>query len=155
MAIFEEQPDNKRGLYEQVILDHNRNPRNFHELSDATCHAEGYNALCGDQFTIYLKLDTDKRIVEATFTGTGCAISKSSASMMTQAIKGKTQKEAEALFIQFHRMVTSDPVFPSDLGKLEALRGVREYPVRVKCATLAWHTMMAALTGEGKPISTE
>jgi nitrogen fixation protein NifU and related proteins len=147
----------KRTLYEQVILDHNRNPRNFCEMKDATCQAEGYNAICGDQFTIYLKMEDD-RIMEVSFKGCGCAISKSSASLMTTILKGKTKKEAEALFTRFHRMVTSDPSAAApidDLGKLEVMCGVREYPIRVKCATLAWHTMLAALEGKSDTVSTE
>ena len=137
----------KRTLYEQVILDHNKNPRNCRAMSNASCASEGFNALCGDQFTVFLKLEDDK-IVDVSFQGCGCAISKSSASIMTTVLKGKTKAEAEALFQRFHEMVTSEPDAPApggDLGKLEVFCGVREYPVRVKCATLAWHTMIAAL----------
>lgn len=137
----------RRTLYEQVILDHNKNPRNFCPMPDATCEAKGYNALCGDQFTVYLKV-VDGKIEQVTFEGCGCAISKSSASLMTQALRGKTTEEAKTLFERFHKMVTSDPAEPApidDVGKLKVLCGVREYPVRVKCATLAWHTMLAAL----------
>lgn len=147
----------KRALYEQVILDHNKKPRNFEKLADATHEAEGYNALCGDQFTIYLKMDGD-RIDEVTFHGAGCAISKSSASVMTTLLKGKTRKEAEELFKRFHSLVTSTPDTPvdeSNLGKLMVFSGVREYPVRIKCATLPWHTMLAALDGKKEKISTE
>lgn len=147
----------KRTLYEQVILDHNKNPRNCRRMEQATCHCDGYNPLCGDQFTVYLKLEDD-RIVDVSFEGCGCAISKSSASLMTLALKGKTKKEAEALFVRFHQMVTAEPDAPEpgkELGKLEVFCGVREYPVRVKCATLAWHTMLAALDDKGKPVSTE
>jgi nitrogen fixation protein NifU and related proteins len=148
----------KRTLYEQVILDHNKNPRNFCEMENPSCEARGYNALCGDQFTIYLKID-DGKISEVTFQGCGCAISKSSASLMTLALKGKTREEAQALFDRFHNMVTSEPSDPADienLGKLQVLCGVREYPVRVKCATLAWHTMLAALQGKkDSAVSTE
>jgi nitrogen fixation protein NifU and related proteins len=137
-------------LYQEVILDHNRRPRNFHKLADASHQAEGYNPLCGDRLTLYLKLEGD-RISDAAFEGAGCAISKASASMMTDAIKGQTVPDARALFERFHRMVTT----PSDqrvddLGKLSALAGVREFPVRVKCASLAWHTFKAALDGKQK-----
>lgn len=137
----------KRTLYEQVIIDHNKNPRNFGELPHPTCQAQGYNALCGDQFTVYLRLEDD-RISEVSFKGCGCAISKSSASLMTLALRGKTIAEARELFARFHDMITSEPGQPipaEQLGKLQVLCGVREYPVRVKCATLAWHTMLAAL----------
>lgn len=123
----------------------------------ADCKAEGFNPLCGDQFTIYLKFDGDL-ITDVSFKGCGCAISKSSASIMTTLLKGKTRKEAEALFTRFHNLVTSDPSTPADvkaLGKLAVFCGVREYPVRIKCATLAWHTMLAALDGKGDPITTE
>lgn len=147
----------KRALYEQVILDHNKKPRNFEKLADATHEAQGYNALCGDQFTIFLKMDGD-RIVDVSFHGAGCAISKSSASVMTTLVKGKTRREAEALFKRFHTMVTSEPCEPveeHDLGKLMVFSGVREYPVRIKCATLPWHTLLAALDGKKAPVSTE
>ncbi len=147
----------KRALYEQVILDHNKTPRNFEKLSGATHEAQGYNALCGDQFTIFLKMDGDK-IVEACFHGAGCAISKSSASVMTTLVKGKTRKEAEDLFRRFHGMVTSppeEPVHETDLGKLMVFSGVREYPVRIKCATLPWHTLLAALDKKPGDVSTE
>ncbi len=140
----------KRTLYEQVILDHNKNPRNCRQMENASCASEGFNALCGDKFTVFMKLEDDK-IVDVSFQGCGCAISKSSASIMTTVLKGKTKAEAEAIFARFHEMVTSEPDAPlpaDDLGKLEVFCGVREYPVRVKCATLAWHTMLAALEGK-------
>ncbi|HOE67176.1 MAG TPA: SUF system NifU family Fe-S cluster assembly protein [Candidatus Hydrogenedentes bacterium] len=146
-----------RALYEQVILEHNKSPRNFREMTCADCKADGFNPLCGDQFTIYLKFEDDK-IVDVSFKGCGCAISKSSASIMTTLLKGKTKKEAESLFVKFHALVTSEPDAPvnaEDLGRLAVFCGVREYPVRIKCATLAWHTMLAALDGKGDPISTE
>lgn len=146
-----------RALYEQVILEHNKSPRNFHEMEDATRTAEGMNPLCGDQFTVYLKLDGDK-IADVSFHGAGCAISKSSASVMTTLLKGKTMKEAEALFVKFHKMITSDPETPLDdeaLGKLAVFGGVRAYPVRIKCATLAWHAMLAAIDAKNDPVSTE
>ncbi len=135
-------------LYQEVILDHNRRPRNFHALSDASHRAEGYNPLCGDRLTLYLKLDGDT-IEDVAFEGAGCAISKASASMMTDALKGRSIVEANALFDRFHQMVTTPPGEPvEDLGKLSALAGVREFPVRVKCASLAWHTLKAALNDE-------
>jgi len=135
-------------LYQEVILDHNRRPRNFHALADASHTAEGYNPLCGDRLTLYLKVD-DGVVRDVSFEGAGCAISKASASMMTDAVKGKSIVEAQALFDRFHRMVTTPPEQPvEDLGKLSALAGVREFPVRVKCASLAWHTLKAAFTNE-------
>jgi nitrogen fixation NifU-like protein len=131
-------------LYQEVILDHNRRPRNFHALADANHTAEGYNPLCGDRLTLYLKVE-DGVVTDVGFEGAGCAISKASASLMTDAVKGKSVAEAEALFERFHRMVTTPPEQPvEDLGKLSALAGVREFPVRVKCASLAWHTLKAA-----------
>lgn len=147
----------KRALYEKMILDHNKSPRNFGELHDADCEAEGYNALCGDKFTVYLKTDGEV-ISDVHFDGSGCAISKSSASVMTTLIKGKSKEEAQAIFDQFHSMVTSEPDAPLDekgLGKLMVFSGVRAYPVRIKCATLAWHTMMAALEDKDGTVSTE
>ena len=135
-------------LYQEVILDHNRRPRNFHALAGASHSAEGYNPLCGDRLTLYLKLNGDT-IEEVSFEGAGCAISKASASMMTDALKGRSVAEASALFDRFHRMVTTPPSESvEDLGKLSALAGVREFPVRVKCASLAWHTLKAALNRE-------
>ena len=135
-------------LYQEVILDHNRRPRNFHALADASHSAEGYNPLCGDRLTLYLKLNGET-IEDVSFEGAGCAISKASASLMTDALKGRSVTEANALFDRFHRMVTTPPSEPvEDLGKLSALAGVREFPVRVKCASLAWHTLRAALSNE-------
>jgi nitrogen fixation NifU-like protein len=132
-------------LYQEVILDHNRRPRNFRVLEDATHHAEGYNPLCGDRLNLFLKLDGDV-ITDVGFQGSGCAISKASASLMTDSLKGRAVKDARSLFERFHRMVTTPPdVEVEDLGKLSALAGVREFPVRVKCASLAWHTLRAAL----------
>lgn len=148
----------KRTLYEQVILDHNRKPRNYGEMPDADRRAEGYNPLCGDQFTIYLKLGDDDTIENIQFDGAGCAISKSSASVMTTLLKGKTFEEAQALFERFKKMITSEPDAALDadaLGKLMVFSGVREYPVRIKCATLAWHTMLAALEDRDNAVSTE
>ena len=135
-------------LYQEVILDHNRRPRNFHAIADASHRAEGYNPLCGDRLTVYLKVDGDV-ITNVGFEGSGCAISKASASMMTDAVKGRSVAEAEALFDRFHRMVTMPPeAAVEDLGKLTSLAGVREFPVRIKSASLAWHTLKAALAHE-------
>lgn len=138
-------------LYQQVILDHNKKPRNFHKLEAANRTAEGYNPLCGDQLKVYMDLDGDV-VRDISFEGSGCAISKASASMMTQAVKGKTREEAETLFDEFHRMVTGEmdeEAEPNHLGRLTIFSGVREFPARVKCATLSWHTMHAALKGKG------
>ena len=143
-----------RDLYQEVILDHNRRPRNFHAMSDASQTAEGYNPLCGDRLTLYLKLNGEV-ITDLSFEGSGCAISKASASMMTDAIKGRTVGEANALFDRFHRMVTTPPEQAvEDMGKLSSLAGVREFPVRVKCASLAWHTLKAAMAKQPR-VSTE
>jgi len=146
-----------RDLYQQVILDHSKRPRNFQKLPDADRTAEGHNPLCGDEIVIYLKMDGDV-IRDISFQGAGCAISKASASMMTAALKGKTRAEAEVLFGKFHDMVTGHREGDSDptgLGKLEVFCGVCEFPVRVKCASLAWHTLRAALEGKGGAVSTE
>jgi nitrogen fixation NifU-like protein len=145
-----------RDLYQEVILDHNRKPRNFGKLEDANRKAEGHNPLCGDRLTVYMDLEGD-RIKDIRFEGSGCAISKASASMMTSELKGKTVEHAEETFHRFHRMVTQEGDGDVEtLGKLAAFSGVREFPVRVKCASLPWHTMEAALHSE-KPaeISTE
>ena len=134
-------------LYQQVILDHNKKPRNFRKLESANHTAEGYNPLCGDQLTIYMNLEND-RVTDVGFEGSGCAISKASASMMTQAVKGKSKEQAENLFKEFHSMVTGELDEENEentLGNLKIFAGVREFPVRVKCATLPWHTMHAAL----------
>lgn len=137
-------------LYQEVILDHNRRPRNFRVLEHATHQAEGYNPLCGDRLSLFLTLDGDV-ITDVGFQGSGCAISKASASLMTDCVKGTAVADARALFDRFHRMVTTPPdVEVEDLGKLSALAGVREFPVRVKCASLAWHTLKAALERSGK-----
>jgi nitrogen fixation protein NifU and related proteins len=136
-------------LYQEVILDHNRRPRNFRMLDEPTRTQEGYNPLCGDRLTLYVKLEGDV-IRDVAFQGVGCAISKASASLMTDALKGKTVGEARALFDRFHEMVTSSPDLPApDLGKLSVFAGVREYPTRVKCASLPWHTLKAAVSEEG------
>jgi len=143
-------------LYQEVILDHNRRPHNFRVIADASATQEGYNPLCGDRLTLYLTLDGEV-IKDVAFQGSGCAISKASASLMTDALKGKTVAEARALFEEFHKMITSNPdTPPADLGKLSVLAGVREFPTRVKCASLAWHTMKAAVAHEtSAPVSTE
>jgi nitrogen fixation protein NifU and related proteins len=137
-------------LYQEVILDHNRRPRNFRALPGASHSAEGYNPLCGDRLTLYLKV-AGGTIEDVSFEGAGCAISKASASMMTDAIKGRSVAEANLLFDRFHRMVTTPPdQRVEDMGKLSSLAGVREFPIRVKCASLAWHTFKAALQNERK-----
>jgi nitrogen fixation NifU-like protein len=143
-------------LYQQVILDHNKNPRNFREMQDADRTAEGNNPLCGDQLKLYVKIENEI-IADISFVGSGCAISKASASMMTQAVKGKSREEAEKLFDEFHRMVTGKlnvEVEENNLGKLKVFAGVLEFPARVKCASLSWHTLHAALNNE-KSVSTE
>jgi nitrogen fixation NifU-like protein len=143
-------------LYQQVILDHNKKPRNFRKLENANHTADGYNPLCGDQLTIYLDLE-DGLVKEVGFEGSGCAISKASASMMTQAVKGKSKEQAESLFQEFHSMVTgelNEEIEENSLGNLKIFAGVREFPVRVKCATLPWHTLHAALNKQ-EQVSTE
>ncbi len=148
--------DDLRDLYQEVIFDHNRNPRNFHVMEAADRKVEGFNPLCGDRLTLFLKMDGDK-IIDASFQGSGCAISTASVSLMTEIVKGKTEAEAEALFTQFHEMTTGkeEEINLEAIGKLAVLAGVREYPARVKCATLAWHTLDAALKNEQDSISTE
>ena len=144
-------------LYQELILDHNRRPRNYGALPDANHTAKGYNPLCGDKLTIYAKLDGD-RISGLSFEGSGCAISKASASLLTDALKGKTVAEADALFGRVHAMLTApmdQDVDTESIGKLAVLSGVREFPVRVKCASLAWHTLKAALEGKSEPAKTE
>jgi nitrogen fixation NifU-like protein len=145
-----------RELYQQVILDHNKNPRNFHEMADATRHVDGYNPLCGDHYTVFVRIDGDT-IQEVSFTGNGCAISKASASVMSSTVKGKSKEEAESLFDTFHRLVTGDAssLSAADLGRLAAFSGVSEFPARVKCATLAWHTLKSALEGKDEKVTTE
>lgn len=144
-----------RDLYQEVIFDHYKKPHNFHAMADANHVAHGHNRLCGDQLTVYLHVDGDV-IRDVSFEGNGCAISTASASLMTDALKGKKIGEAEHLFEEFHHLVTHDDAEPApDLGKLEVLAGVREFPARVKCATLAWHTFQAALKDRGAPVSTE
>jgi nitrogen fixation protein NifU and related proteins len=145
-----------RDLYQEVVLDHGKRPRNFREVEGANYRAEGFNPLCGDQLTVALKLE-DGVIRDIGFQGQGCAISRASASLMTGAVKDKTREEADRLFAQVHQLVTEGPagVDEEALGKLTVLSGVSEFPARVKCASLAWHTLRAALHGQAEPVSTE
>ncbi|MBP0632352.1 MULTISPECIES: Fe-S cluster assembly sulfur transfer protein SufU [unclassified Cupriavidus] len=144
-----------RNLYQEVVVDHSRSPRNFGRLAAANRSAEGFNPLCGDRLTLYLRI-RDGVIEDASFEGSGCAIFTASASLMTETLKGKTEAQARALFSDFHALVTAVPERAGvPMGKLEVLAGVREFPARVKCATLAWHTMQAALENSGRPVSTE
>jgi nitrogen fixation NifU-like protein len=146
-----------RDLYQEVVLDHGKRPRNFGELPDANHTAEGFNPLCGDQLKLFLKVDGGV-IRDIRFTGSGCAISKASASMMTAAVKDKSPEQAEALFEKVHALVTQGPASGVDLssiGKLAALSGVWEFPARVKCASLAWHTLRSALHGTAEQVTTE
>ncbi len=150
--------DDLRELYQDTILDHNKKPRNFRVLADANHEADGRNPLCGDELTLYARVNNDGRVEEVTFQGTGCAISKASASLMTEFVKGKMLDEVQNDFDRFHRLVTSLPSVPAKiggLGKLAVFTGVREYPVRVKCATLAWHALRAALEDDGEVAKTE
>ena len=147
--------DDLRDLYQEVILDHQRDPSNFRELPDATHKADGHNPLCGDRVSLFVKVEGDT-IDEVTFRGSGCAISTASASLMTELLQGKTLAEADQLFDGFHRMVAGDGAAETEpLGKLRVLAGVREFPGRVKCATLAWHTLQAALKEKQNAVSTE
>lgn len=143
-----------RELYQEMILDHNRNPRNFRVIDPCTHHAEGYNPLCGDQIEVYVNIENGI-ITDVSFQGDGCAISTASSSMMTDAIKGKTVEEADALFNLFHDAVMLDGEDSDGLGKLRVLTGVREYPARVKCATLAWHAMHSAIHEKDEVAKTE
>ncbi len=144
-----------KDLYQEVIVDHNRNPRNFGKLDNADKKLEGFNPLCGDRLTLYLKISNDQ-IDDIAFDGAGCAISVASASLMTDAMKGKSVSEAEAIFNEFHELVTNNDEIDFDkMGKLAILAGVRNYPTRVKCATLCWHTLNSALHGDETPVSTE
>ena len=149
--------DDLRDLYQEVILDHNKKPRNFREMADANRKSEGYNPLCGDKVTVFAKVEGGV-IRDLAFRGAGCAISTASASLMTEQLKGKTEAEAKGIFQRFHAMVTSPAgteASSEGLGKLAVLSGVSEFPVRVKCASLAWHTLNAALENRGDPVSTE
>lgn len=141
-------------LYQETILDHSKRPRNHHEMADANRWADGYNPLCGDRLKLYLKVENDV-VKEASFEGAGCAISTASASLMTESLKGKTREEALRLIDKFHTLLTTDTPASKDLGKLVVFCGVRDYPARVKCATLAWHTLKSALNGTGAVATTE
>jgi nitrogen fixation NifU-like protein len=141
-------------LYQETILDHSKRPRNFHPMQDANRKADGYNPLCGDKLKLYLKMDGDL-VADASFEGCGCAISTASASLMTESLKGKTRDEALKLLEKFHDLLTTDTPASRDLGKLVVFCGVRDYPARVKCATLAWHTLRSALNGTGDTVTTE
>lgn len=143
-----------RELYQEVIIDHNRNPRNHHSMDDATTQANGFNPLCGDKLTVYAKLN-EGMVVDLSFVGCGCAISQASASLMTDALKGKSIIEAHQLFQRVHEMLTVDDAQPSSIDKLTVLAGVKAFPARVKCATLAWHTLEAALNKESAVVKTE
>ena len=148
-----------RDLYQEVILDHTKRPRNFRELPEANRRADGYNPLCGDRATVFVRVDGD-RVTDVTFKGSGCSISTASASMMTESVKGKSREEVERLFTRFHDLVTAAPgqkgqADAPELGKLKVFSGVSEFPVRVKCASLPWHTLKAALEGDAMPVSTE
>lgn len=146
-----------KDLYQEVIFDHNRNPRHFGKLEHASCHAEGFNPLCGDKVTVYLKFDDSDVIRDVSFDGSGCAISVATASLMSETLVGKTRAEAEAMFERFHSMMMGEGagMEPAALGKLEVLSGVKEFPSRIKCATLAWHTLLAALKEKKDGASTE
>lgn len=143
-----------RELYQEIIIDHNKNPRNHHEMANATSTARGYNPLCGDKLTVYLQIENDT-ISDISFVGCGCAISQASASLMTENLKGKTVSEAHEIFKKFHNMVTIEAKEPETLDKLTVLAGVRTFPARVKCATLAWHTLESALNKDQDTVTTE
>jgi len=146
--------DDLRDLYQEVIFDHNKNPRNFRVMDNADRQIDGFNPLCGDRLTLFIKVE-DGKIVDASFQGQGCAISTASASLMTDIIIGQTEEEAQSLFTLFHKMATGEHVEMDELGKLAVLAGVCEYPARVKCATLPWHTLDALLKGSEEPVTTE
>jgi len=145
--------DDLTDLYQQLILDHSKSPRNFRVLPDATCTAQGHNPLCGDNYTLYARMDGDV-VQELTFQGSGCAISKASASILTESLKGKTRAEVKALFDKVHDMIMTGKTADS-LGKLEALAGVHKFPARIKCAILPWHAVIAAVEGKGETVTTE
>lgn len=147
-----------RDLYQEVIIEHSKRPRNFHALDAPATSAQGYNPLCGDQVKVYVEIGDDGRVADVAFEGSGCAISTASASVMTEILKGKTSEEVEAMFETFHDLVTTGDASDEELdelGKLAVFGGVSEFPTRVKCATLCWHTLRAALTGKEDPITTE
>ena len=141
-------------LYQEIILDHSKRPRNFHKMDDATRRAEGYNPLCGDRLKLYVKVENGV-VLDASFEGAGCAISTASASLMTESLKGKTKEQAMELLERFHKLLTTESNVSAELGKLAVFCGVRDYPARVKCATLCWHTLKSALDGSGDKASTE
>ena len=141
-------------LYQEIILDHSKRPRNCHAMQDANRKAEGYNPLCGDKLKLYVKIENDV-VTDASFEGSGCAISTASASLMTESLKGKSRDEAMKLLDRFHDLLTTDTPVSKDLGKLVVFCGVRDYPARVKCATLAWHILKSALNGVAEPVTTE
>jgi nitrogen fixation NifU-like protein len=141
-------------LYQETILDHSKRPRNFHSMDDANRKADGYNPLCGDKLKLFLRVEDDI-VKEASFLGAGCAISTASASLMTESLKGKSRAQALKLLDEFHELLTTDVQAAKDLGKLVVFCGVRDYPARVKCATLAWHTLRSALNDTGETASTE
>jgi nitrogen fixation NifU-like protein len=145
--------DELTDLYQQVILDHCKHPRNFHELAQPTCSAQGHNPLCGDQLRLFLAVEGDT-VKEASFVGSGCCISKASASLLTETVKGKSKAAVQKMFEQVHELVTTGQA-KGDLGKLAVFAGVHKFPARVKCAILAWHALLAALKGEGQPVTTE
>ncbi len=146
--------DDLSDLYQQVILDHSKSPRNFHKLDNANRTAQGHNPLCGDNISLYLHLDGEI-IKDISFQGSGCAISKASASILTAALKGKTRTEVKLLFDKVHQMVTTGKANGEDLGKLAVFAGVHKFPARVKCAILPWHAVMAAMEGKAEPVTTE
>ncbi|MEI9974160.1 MAG: SUF system NifU family Fe-S cluster assembly protein [Ignavibacteriota bacterium] len=141
-------------LYQDLILDHSKHPRNCHAMANANRNAEGYNPLCGDKLKLYVRMEGDV-VKDASFVGSGCAISTASASLMTESLKGKTREDALKLLEKFHDLLTTDTPVSKDLGKLVVFCGVRDYPARVKCATLAWHTLKSALDGVAEPVTTE
>ena len=145
--------DDLAELYQQVILDHCKNPRNFHELPAPTCSAQGHNPLCGDQLKLFLDMDGET-ITDISFVGSGCCISKASASLLTEAAKGKTKADMQKIFERVHEMVMTGKMM-GDVGKLAVFAGVHKFPARVKCAILSWHALMAALKGSGEPVTTE
>ena len=145
--------DDLSDLYQQVILDHCKRPRNFHELPSPTCSAQGHNPLCGDQLKLFLVLDGDT-VKDISFVGSGCCISKASASLLTESVKGKSKADVQKMFDQVHELVMTGEV-KGELGKLAVFAGVHKFPARVKCAILAWHAVMAALKGQGQPVTTE
>jgi nitrogen fixation NifU-like protein len=146
--------DDLEELYQQVILDHCKSPRNFHTLDGANRKGEGYNPLCGDNYTVFLKMDGDT-VQDVSFQGSGCCISKASASLLTATVKGKTKPQIKELFAQVHDMITTGNVHKDGVGKLAVFAGVHKFPARVKCAILSWHAVIAALDGENQPVSTE